>query len=458
MTQADMKSSGNAGADRWILRAYPEPVLIPKERYTAAEFLAREYEQLWPRVWQMACRQEEIPAPGDFVEYTIGDQSALVVRTEAGAIKAFHNVCLHRGRRLKQGCGNARELRCGYHSWCWNLDGTIKEIVDAHTFDPRSVAAGELALPELRAECWGGFVFINFDLEAEPLADFLGAIPSHYDDVLPEDMKVVYIRTLVVEANWKVALEAFAEAYHVQGTHRQMLPYFDDTPFHGGCTIAGLHGSVGSEAMEAEQDRKRSTYSPRLGPGLDIEAAESLYRTVRDLEEGRSMFTPEDVALADAIRREPPGPGTEPGAEFVMRTYADFAAKGINPPRKPVVGDFLIFPNIIGPQSLRAWILFRARPHGNDPDRCIFDIYHLERLPAGAPAPAIKREFHDPALSGDEARDIELYGRILYQDLVNIPMVQKGLHSRGLPGCRPGDIQEGVIRNFHRALDLYLAK
>src|SRR5262249_15785115 len=93
--------------------------LIAKERYVSRAFLDREMERLWPRVWQVVGREEELPTVGDYLEYTIGDQSVLVVRTAPGELRAFHNACLHRGTRLAAGCGHfAREqIRCPYHAW-----------------------------------------------------------------------------------------------------------------------------------------------------------------------------------------------------------------------------------------------------------------------------------------------------------------------------------------------------
>ncbi len=85
--------------------------LVPKERYVSQEFLDLEMEKLWPRVWQVACREEELPETGDYLEYTIGDQSILVVRTDPGTIKGYFNTCLHRGTRLADGRGNFGEGR-----------------------------------------------------------------------------------------------------------------------------------------------------------------------------------------------------------------------------------------------------------------------------------------------------------------------------------------------------------
>src|SRR5262245_19399876 len=80
--------------------------IVPKERYTSREFFDLDMERLWPRVWQMACREEEIPRVGDFLEYVIGDQSVLIVRSAPGVLKAFFNTCPHRGTRLAAGVGS----------------------------------------------------------------------------------------------------------------------------------------------------------------------------------------------------------------------------------------------------------------------------------------------------------------------------------------------------------------
>src|SRR5262249_35810247 len=103
---------------------------LPKERYTTDEFMAWELEQLWPRVWQIAGRVEELAAPGDFLEYAIGDDSIVVVRTEPGDLAAFHNACRHRGTRLAEGCGAfaGGEIRCPYHAWTYALDGRLVRV------------------------------------------------------------------------------------------------------------------------------------------------------------------------------------------------------------------------------------------------------------------------------------------------------------------------------------------
>ena len=92
---------------------------VPAHHYTSREFARAEKARLWPRVWQVACRVEEIPQVGDFVTYDILDESIVVVRSAPGQIKAFFNVCQHRGRQITEGCGRANVLRCKFHGWTW---------------------------------------------------------------------------------------------------------------------------------------------------------------------------------------------------------------------------------------------------------------------------------------------------------------------------------------------------
>src|SRR4051794_7166839 len=104
--------------------AMDAPDRVPKERYFDPEFFAREVGQLWPRVWQMACRLEEIPETDDFAEYEILDQSVVVVRTGGGGVRAFQNACRHRGVRVVQGRGScANGFVCPFHGWCYGPDG-----------------------------------------------------------------------------------------------------------------------------------------------------------------------------------------------------------------------------------------------------------------------------------------------------------------------------------------------
>ena len=108
---------------------------VPKERYFDPDFFALEAEQLWPRVWQMACRLEQIPEPGDYVEYEILDQSVIVVRGADGEVRALQNACRHRGVRLVQGPGSCSgTFTCPFHGWCYGPDGQNTAVPQKRTF------------------------------------------------------------------------------------------------------------------------------------------------------------------------------------------------------------------------------------------------------------------------------------------------------------------------------------
>src|SRR5437773_327361 len=173
---------------------------VPKERYVSRAFLDLEMERLWPRVWQIACREEEVGGPGDFAEYTIGDQSVLVVRTGSGRLAAHHNACLHRGTRLATGSGTFAEegIRCRYHAWRYDLGGRLIEVVDQHEFEPMPE---NLCLAQVRLDTWGGFVFVNLDTDAEPLLDYLDPIPQLLDAYHLETMRFRGYQSTVLPAN-----------------------------------------------------------------------------------------------------------------------------------------------------------------------------------------------------------------------------------------------------------------
>ena len=139
----------------------------PVTRYTSREWLEREKASLWKKVWQFACREEDIPDPGDHYRYDIAGMSFLVVRTETGDLKCYPNACLHRGRMLKEFDGNAKELRCPFHGFCWKLDGQLQDI--PADWDFPHIDQDTFSLPEIPLATWAGFIFINPDQGCAPL-------------------------------------------------------------------------------------------------------------------------------------------------------------------------------------------------------------------------------------------------------------------------------------------------
>jgi len=148
------------------------PDRVRKERYFDADFYQLEVEMLWPRVWQMACRLEEIPQPRDFVEYEFLDQSVVVLRTDDMGVVAFQNACRHRGVRLVEGRGTCESgFVCPFHGWCYGLDGANSFVPRRRTFSEHNLQPEELDLVAVRCETWGGCAWINLDPSAPPVRE-----------------------------------------------------------------------------------------------------------------------------------------------------------------------------------------------------------------------------------------------------------------------------------------------
>lgn len=422
----------------------PAPEIGIRDRYISRSFAELEAERLWPRVWQLACNVAQVPEVGDFYEYRIADQSILVVRSGPDEVRAFHNTCLHRGMRLKEGSGNATEIRCPSHAWCWNLDGSLKEVTDAFDFDAECVSAQRLGLRECRAETWAGFVFVNMDRDAQPLQEFLAPVPERVEHFGFDRMVCTRHRSALLEANWKLAHEAFVETYHAVGTHPQSLRYLDDT----GMTYE-QHGDHGMHRVKLGA---MGVPSPRLGE-FAPDRREILLAMVGDMAEA-DYYKDEERAQVDALIETAVGSADVPLGTFfanVRREQAKAEGLDFSPyaDHDVLVGELWnVFPNFTTPCNAGNGSVIRFRPHGLDPEVCTLDIFYLQRVPEGAERPKPEEEhvgaWHETS-----------WGAVLEQDFTNIPIWQKGLHSRGFTGPIWGR-QDGNVANFHRALSGYL--
>jgi phenylpropionate dioxygenase-like ring-hydroxylating dioxygenase large terminal subunit len=319
------------------------PQRIDTGRFYKREFHDLEVERLWKRTWQMVCRDDDLPAIGDYHVYTIAHLSYLVVRTGESELRAYQNVCLHRGRLLKDCSGlRAKEIRCPYHGWAWNLDGSLKEITTEWDFP--GVREEAAMLPAVQVACWGGFVFINPDLEAEPLADYLGPVMiEHYRKYKLENRyKQAHVQK-IVRANWKATMEAFMEAYHVIATHPHQMLISGD--------FANAHYDVFGNWARAGHVGGTNPGSPQRGMFCSADEALAIHR-----------------AAADANR------------EF-LRSIIGEEVEHYSDAELNDIGSFCdLFPNF-HPWSGWTRIAFRFRPNGDNHDECIMDAW-LIRGPA----------------------------------------------------------------------------
>src|SRR5262249_9062651 len=158
-----------------------------------------------PYVWQIACRLEEIPRGGDYLAYDILDDSIIIVRTGPDAVKAFHNACQHRGRRLVEGCGNAKEFVCRFHGWRYELNGENRQVIDPQDWG-ECLRKSDIRLRSVQCDTWGGFVFVNMDPKAEPLLEFLDPVDAYCRKFEFEKLRFRWYKTAVMPVNWKTVL------------------------------------------------------------------------------------------------------------------------------------------------------------------------------------------------------------------------------------------------------------
>ena len=424
---------------------YPveDDVYVPSGRYVSDDFLAAERDRLWTRIWQVACRLEELPANGDYVEYVVGDQSILVLR-DGDVVRAFYNACRHRGSALGVDCGSfhAAQISCPFHGWRWKLDGTNSYVHHKGGFRSDTMAEDELRLRAVRAEVAFGMVWINMDPDAAPLEEALQGIAPTLEATGLTEMRVSWWARQVLPANWKAAIEAFMEAYHVMATHPEFA-------------MNGVDDDVKAVSSYRTLPEGHSWYAIALGQrrstgGREKAEAEADYfaNMNRVLWEGaRGQITEEQIAIQEQLLDE----GLR-GDEFMKRffsaVFADAARTGT--PLKPLspeqTSHGFLFPNVSFVQSLGNALMFRALPNGNDPHSCAFDIWSLVTRPPDAPT--------ERPTSDAEIEDLWF----LQQDMANIRRLQTGLRTRGHQVSRLSPEYEPMITNFHRAIDQVMSR
>jgi len=194
---------------------------MPVWCYTSPAFYHREVERIWHKVWNFIGASDRLRQPGDYFTLTFAGVPLIVLRDGEDGIRAFANSCRHRGSALLEGEGNCRLISCPYHSWTYRLDGRLAaspEMDKSHGFDPTNYA-----LVPIRIDRWGGFLFVNFDPDAAPLADFLGDLSQKVAPYQLDHMACARRKEYLIECNWKLFVENAKESYHIATVHRQTI-------------------------------------------------------------------------------------------------------------------------------------------------------------------------------------------------------------------------------------------
>jgi choline monooxygenase len=195
-------------------KAVRKPLLeaetMPAWCYTSPEFYRREVERIWKRTWNFVGSADQIANPGDYFTLTFVGIPLIILRDGKGALRAFANSCRHRGSQLLDGAGNCKLISCPYHSWTYELDGSLRGAPEMdRTLDFDKAKYG---LVPIRLDTWGGFLFINFDDAASPLRKFLGDLPEKLAPYRLENMALVRRKTYDMACNWKLFVENAKES------------------------------------------------------------------------------------------------------------------------------------------------------------------------------------------------------------------------------------------------------
>jgi Rieske 2Fe-2S family protein len=248
---------------------------LPAAWYHDPEHYRRELDAFWYRRWIAACREEELPSPGDWRVVSIGSQKIIVLRNEKGGLRAFHNTCRHRGSILcEKGSGNFARGRivCPYHAWTYDLEGRL--IATPRRMETPDFDAKDFPLFEVATRSWGGFVFVCLSSPKET------SFPEKYKNYGFESLRIGKRIVADVKANWKLLVENFAECFHCPPVHPEL------------CRVVTAYQDAGAWGL-----RKRAEEKPEFRPGastltLDGTSRISPFENLND-QQRKTLYIPE---------------------------------------------------------------------------------------------------------------------------------------------------------------------
>ena len=418
-------------------------------RYSSKEFFEQEWEHMWTKVWLLLGREDEIPEAGDYQMEDVGPESIVMVRQPDGSIKAFFNVCQHRGARLTfNDVGDGNGFVCPYHGWHWGMDGELLSCQDPEDF-PEGNPVGKLKLVEMPCDTFAGFIWVNMDPDCVSLKEYLGPIWDDWERYEIHKWKRYVALTAKVPCNWKAILDNFNESYHLPTVHRQTGDPSEKKRMHSGVDTSYVNTRFDLSDEGHNRMIMPGGYAGRA-LGEDGVIGEPLATIMREWDldpddfKGRGQDTRK--ALQDAQRRLGPERGYTHYENLADEQFTD-------------AFHYTLFPNFAVSLWADGFHFLRARPHPTDPEQCIFDNWWYASQPEGETAPIRSTV---GIIDRDAEVDHELFemgeksmGRTIDQDLGVVPGQQLGLKSRSYRGAYLSG-QESRIRRYHELIDDYI--
>jgi phenylpropionate dioxygenase-like ring-hydroxylating dioxygenase large terminal subunit len=423
--------------------------IIDPRRYRDPQESVREWEKMWSKVWTMAGVASDIPNAGDWFKYDLGKESFIVVRQDDGEIKAFYNVCPHRGNQIvRADFGKVSKcFSCAFHGWRYDKDGSLVEIKESETFRPE-VIADKPGLTPVRCDQWGNFVFITMDWNAEPLLEFLGVVPEHLAAYKLENFRVFADVEYVFEGNWKTTIDGFLEFYHADQIHPELADVMETYWCQYDLYPKGISRMILPLGYAPDKLKDRKTVNEaqlQMLKGWGGDPKEWEHLTGEQYKQ----------AMIEVKRRL----GRRVGWDHFDALEDDQMTDDWN---------YHIFPNVTFNLYPDGNYVQLFRPHPTDPHKCIWRAITMIPIPRtkdfnpvaiadlgqgtlgergwdGSQRPAIQRA----------TKPAEL-GFVLMQDAELVPGVHRGVMSSSFKGFRLSE-QEIRIRHYLKEVDRYLS-
>ena len=427
----------------------PARARLDKERYTSASRTAAEWDGIWTRCWLFAGLVSDLPDPGDYFLYNIGRESIVVMRDSQAQIRAFYNVCQHRGNRIfTNDSGSVQQIACPYHGWRYDLEGALLEVPDEERFCP-PIEKSERSLKPVKLELWAGMVWLNMDPDAGTLKEYLGPIIDNLSPYHFENMVLAKHQTVSLGANWKTARDNFLEQYHVDFIHPQHASFVDCSNSHNtlwphGHSATVVEGYVTNSRYPVPEEVPEHLVALLQGFGLDPAEFKGRVPDIRKV-----------------VQRHKREVGKQLGFD-----YSSLSDEQVSD-----VWQYDIFPNtFMTIQAEELWI-YGPRPHPSDPDRCYFDKFTLQiPMEVGCDVQrGLTLNAHLMASREDERPEHEVFTQedviagkysltiTLDQDIYYLSDMQAGMHSRGFDHAVLNE-DEVRVQHFHDWVDAYLAE
>ena len=432
---------------------WPQQVIrghkLDGHRYTSAEFARQEWDAIWTKVWLLLGREDEMPNPGDWQQEEVGAESILMVRQTDGSIKAFYNVCQHRGQRLvSEAKGHVRRFVCPYHSWAWTTDGELNFVQDSDDF-PQGDPCGKLRLAEIPCETFAGFIWVNMDPDCVSLREWLGPVWEEWESYDLPSWKRYQATSTIAPVNWKVVMDNFNESYHVNTVHRPAGAAVEKLRIHSG--IDTSYKTTRFD-MADEGHSRMIMLGGYAGPAIDKAGiiGEPLASVLADWDLNPEDFTGRGEDTREALQQARRKLGPERGYTYFNK---------LNDSQLTDAYHYTLFPNFAVSIWVDGFHFLRTRPHPTDPEKCLFDNWWYAPAPDGVTEPVrttaglVERDAvvdHDLFEPGEKTM-----GLVIDQDMAIFPGQQRAMHSRGYKGSYLAG-QESRVSRLHELVDDFI--